>query len=137
MDVNKLRGFDADLGNHMFLAKSLDIPMFITMTQDQIFEGLSRELGVEWTERLLSAIKPGTDLTPSLLLYMSKIRDLLPEEDRVLHFEHTDIKAIFIYSANYGNSTFYNRAERWKEIADLLIESIEEVTAHQQDENTL
>ena len=81
-DINQKKGTKASYGDHAFLAEQLGVPEFICHLQDRIFEGLPEPLNTEWTERLVSAIPVGVDLSPVLPRFLIRTLDRLPETDR-------------------------------------------------------
>lgn len=62
-DYNKLTGNLFMYGDHGVLADVLGVPLFITLMQDHIFEGLPSDLRYAWTPRFLSAIPLDADLS--------------------------------------------------------------------------
>jgi len=83
-DINTVKDLSGSVDDYAFLAKQLDIPEFITHLQDCIFEGLEADLRTHWTERLLTAIPVGADLTPVLpVVLLSLLDGLPPQEDEV------------------------------------------------------
>lgn len=50
-------------GNHIEYESRFGIPVAIARLEDEIFEGLPVELARAWPERLMSAIRPGQDLS--------------------------------------------------------------------------
>lgn len=49
--------------DHMEYEKRFGIPVMVAFLEDSIFEGLPNEVALEWPERLMTAIMPGTNLS--------------------------------------------------------------------------
>lgn len=56
-------GCTLDRYDHAAYETELGIPAVIAHLEDAIFEGLPLDQAMEWPERFLAAIKPGTDLS--------------------------------------------------------------------------
>lgn len=107
-DYNKLTGNLFMHGDHGVLADVLGVPLFITLMQDHIFEGLPSELRYAWTHRLLSAIPTGADLSPVRDEFMNAF-GLTCTADA--------------YAAAVADA---DTAARYKEYADTLVKLMEE-----------
>jgi hypothetical protein len=60
--LNKRRGLELDVSNHMAYEEHLGIPVQLARLEDCIFEGLPSEDAKLWPERFSSAISVGADL---------------------------------------------------------------------------
>jgi hypothetical protein len=83
----KRKPADRAYDNHEELSERLGIPLVLIHLQDRVFEGLPRELALDWPVRFASAIKTGADLT---LVWPRFARWLLVDpEHGVIRFAET------------------------------------------------
>ena len=79
-DINDLTGESGGYADHAYLAEQLGVPEFVTRLQDAIFEGLPQDQRSGWTERLLTAIPEGADLTPALPRFLLTVQERNAEQ---------------------------------------------------------
>ena len=109
-DINLERGLLGCVEDHAFLADQLEIPEFLTRLQDRIFEGLNTDLSNHWTERLLTAIPVGADLTPVLPVFLLSLLDGLPPQEGEVKATIEGVKQVLI---------------RWRETGQVDKEALE------------
>lgn len=85
-DISKLKGIkNPDISSETFLAKQLNVPIFIATLQDAFFDGMSDELRSTWSTDFLASIKPGADLSPVLpkilLFALEKCKDAINSKE--------------------------------------------------------
>jgi len=95
-DINAIKGLSGSLSGYAFLAQELDIPEFIAHLQDCIFEGLEADLATHWTERLLTSIPVGADLTPVLPVFLVSLLDGLPQQEGKVKAAIEGVKRVLV-----------------------------------------
>jgi len=95
-DINPTKNVFRNVNDHAFLAMQLDIPKFIIHLQDCIFKFLEVDLRNHWTERLLTSIPVGADLTPVLPVLLLSLLDALPPQKRIVKSAIEKVKEIMV-----------------------------------------